>query len=68
MKPNEGTVDRILRVVAGLILLSLVFVGPQTPWGWLGLVPLLTGIVGWCPLYRVFGVSTCRAPKRPAGA
>ncbi len=60
---NEGTIDRILRVVVGLILISLVFVGPQTPWGWVGIVPLLTGIVGFCPAYRIFGLSTCPMKK-----
>jgi hypothetical protein len=55
---NEGTVDRTIRIVAGLALLSLVFVGPATPWGLVGLVPLLTGIVGFCPLYRVLGIHT----------
>ncbi len=57
---NEGTVDRVLRVIAGLALISLVFVGPQTPWGWIGVVPLLTGLVGWCPAYTLFGIKTCR--------
>lgn len=57
---NEGTIDRILRTGLGIVLISLVFVGPQTPWGWLGLVPLLTGVVGFCPLYRVIGVNTCK--------
>ena len=56
---NVGTVDRILRVIAGLALLSLVFVGPQTPWGWIGLVPLITAAVGFCPAYRIFGIKTC---------
>lgn len=56
---NESTLDRTLRVVAGIALLSLVFVGPQTAWGWIGLVPLVTGLVGSCPLYRLFGLSTC---------
>ncbi len=56
---NEGKVDRALRVIAGLVLLSLVFVGPQTPWGWIGLVPLLTGLFGFCPVYRLFGFNTC---------
>ena len=55
---NEGFLDRTIRVVAGLVLLSLVFVGPATPWGLVGLVPLLTGLVGFCPLYRIFGLST----------
>ncbi len=59
---NEGTVDRAIRVVVGLVLLSLVFVGPATPWGLVGLVPLLTGIVGFCPLYRLFGIDTRGAP------
>ena len=51
MLRNEGNLDRLLRVIAGLVLLALVFVGPQTPWGWIGLVPLLTGIIGFCPAY-----------------
>jgi len=63
MPTNEGAVDRIIRVVAGLAIVSLVFVGPQTPWGWLGLVPLLTGLVGFCPAYALFGFSTCRAKQ-----
>ena len=56
---NEGGVDRAIRVVAGLVLLSLVFVGPQTAWGWVGLVPLATGLIGWCPAYSLFGINTC---------
>ena len=54
-----GTVDRVVRVVFGLAVLSLVFVGPQTMWGWIGLVPLVTGMVGWCPLYALLPVNTC---------
>jgi hypothetical protein len=61
---NEGTIDRAVRIVLGLGLLSLVFVGPQSPLGYLGLVPLATGLVGFCPLYKVLGLSTCPAPKR----
>lgn len=60
---NEGTLDRVLRVVVGLAIISLVFVGPQTPWAWLGLVPLLTGIVGFCPAYALFGIRTCSVRK-----
>lgn len=56
---NEGKVDRGLRVVVGLALLSLVFVGPQSAWGWVGLIPLLTGLVGFCPLYSILGFNTC---------
>jgi hypothetical protein len=59
LKRNEGTADRVLRVALGLGLLSLVFVGPQTPLGWIGIVPLLTGTIGMCPLYRLFGINTC---------
>jgi hypothetical protein len=60
MKTNEGTVDRIVRVVVGVVLLSLVFFGPRTPWGWIGILPLATGIVGICPAYVPFRLSTCR--------
>jgi len=56
---NEGSLDRLLRIIVGLGLLALVFVGPQTPLGWIGVVPLLTGLVGFCPAYRIFGINTC---------
>lgn len=62
MNLNLAHWDRIARVVIGLILVSLVFVGPQTPWGWAGLILIVTGTVGFCPIYRVLGLST-----RPAG-
>lgn len=65
MQRNEGTLDRAVRVIAGLGILSLAFVGPQTPWGWLGLVPLATGIVGICPAYSLLGIRTCPAPRKP---
>ena len=64
MPKNEGMVDRVLRVVAGIVLISLVFVGPQTAWGWIGLVPLVTGLVGSCPLYTLLGMRTC--PLNPS--
>jgi len=63
MKANEGGLDRMLRVVVGIGLLSLTVVGPQTPWGYVGLVPLLTGLVGFCPLYAVLGFNTCGIRK-----
>ena len=63
MKTNEGGLDRAIRVIAGLAILSLVFVGPHTPWGYLGLVPLATGIVGFCPAYALLGIDTCGARK-----
>lgn len=64
MGKNVGTADRVLRIVAGLVLIALVFVGPQTPWGWIGLVPLGTALIGWCPAYRLLGVNTCPAGRR----
>ena len=60
MITNEGTVDRTLRIILGLALLSLTFVGPRSLLGLVGLVPLATGLIGVCPLYRLFGVTTCR--------
>ena len=59
---NEGTLDRAIRIVAGLAILSLVFVGPESRLGYLGLIPLATGLIGFCPAYRLFGWST--APSR----
>lgn len=59
MNRNEGTIDRTIRIVIGLALLTLVFVGPKTWLGLVGLVPLLTGVVGFCPLYRIINVRTC---------
>ncbi len=63
MTRNEGTIDRILRILVGLTLVALVFVGPQTPFGWLGFVPLVTGLVGICPVYSLLGIKTCRLPE-----
>lgn len=57
---NEGNADRWVRIALGVALLSLVFVGPRTWLGLFGLVPLLTGLVGYCPLYQLLGVKTCR--------
>jgi hypothetical protein len=65
MTKNEATWDRAIRIVLGVGLLSLVFLGPKTPWGYIGVVPLLTGLLGHCPLYRVVGLSTC--PVRTKG-
>lgn len=56
---NVGSLDRLLRIVVGIVLIALVFVGPKTPWGWVGLVPLLTGLFSTCPLYSLIGVNTC---------
>ena len=63
---NEHAVDRGLRVVLGLALLSLIVAGPHTLWGLVGLVPLATGLLGSCPIYRLLGISTCRmGPAKP---
>lgn len=55
---NEGPFDRVVRVLAGLAILSLAFFGPQTAWGYLGAIPLVTGLIGWCPLYSLLGIRT----------
>ena len=61
---TEHPIERVIRVVIGLAIVSLVFVGPKTSWGWLGIVPIVTGATGLCPLYTVLGISTC--PKKAA--
>lgn len=61
LKQNVGQVDRVLRVLLGTVLISLVFFGPQTPLGWLGIIPLATGLLGTCPLYTLLGINTCPA-------
>ena len=63
MSRNVGTTDRVLRVTFGLVLLSLVITGPHTAWGYLGLIPLFTGLFGTCPLYSLLGFNTCGVPR-----
>jgi hypothetical protein len=63
MSTNVGGIDRILRMLVGLALIAMVFVGPQTPWGWVGLVPLLTGLFRFCPAYSLLGMNTCPLKK-----
>jgi hypothetical protein len=63
MKINEAGWDRTLRIVIGLVAISLVFVGPKTMWGLLGIIPLATGVTGSCLLYSLLGVSTCPLEK-----
>jgi len=60
MNPNVGTIDKVLRVIIGVALISLVFVGPQTPWGWIGVIPIVTALVSFCPLYAILGIKTCK--------
>lgn len=63
MKCNAGTIDRAVRVIAGLALIALAATGTVGMWGWIGVVPLLTGIVGFCPAYAMFGMNTCSMKK-----
>jgi len=65
MSANESTSDRAIRILFGAALVSLVFFGPQSAWGWLGLIPIVTGLVGFCPLYRLFGIDACRVKHNP---
>lgn len=60
LKVNEGTIDRALRIIVGLVLISMVFTGLNTAWGWVGLVPLITGLVGSCPVYSILGLNTLK--------
>ena len=59
MKANIGTIDRSLRIVAGLVLIGLSLMGVIGWWGWIGLVPLATGIFRFCPVYTLLGIKTC---------
>lgn len=60
MKLNVGGIDRVLRIVVGLVLIALAFTGTVGVWGWIGVVPLLTGAIGFCPAYPLLGLSTCK--------
>jgi hypothetical protein len=62
MKPNVGGIDRIARIVLGLVLVALAATGTVGVWGWIGVVPLATGAIGWCALYPILGINTCK-PK-----
>ncbi len=60
MKRNIGSAERAIRVIAGIGIISLAFVGPHSPLAFLGIIPLATGLIGWCPPYALFGISTCK--------
>ncbi|MGM0774563.1 MAG: YgaP family membrane protein [Pseudomonadota bacterium] len=60
MTRNMGTADRTIRAIVGIVLLALVFVGPQTAWGWIGIIPLATALMGNCPAYSLIGIKTCK--------
>ena len=66
MLANVGGIDRVIRIALGIVLISLVRFGPQTSWGYLGFLPLLTGAFGWCPLYALLRISTIPKAPRPA--
>lgn len=66
MKKNIGTTDKWIRIVVGLFLISLVFWGPETAWGWIGLIPLATALINFCPLYVPFKISTRKEANKPA--
>ncbi len=60
MKTNIGSIERILRIVIGLALVVATAMGQLPVWGYIGIVPLATGLMGWCPPYAIFGISTCK--------
>ncbi len=66
MPSNVGTIDRVLRLVVGLAILSLVFVGPKSLWGLLGLIPIATALFRFCPAYAIFGIRTCQLGREKA--
>ncbi|MDD2776751.1 MAG: DUF2892 domain-containing protein [Gallionella sp.] len=63
MKANAGTIDRALRVIAGLALIGATIMGMLPVWGYIGVVPLLTGLFGFCPAYTLLGINTCPMKK-----
>lgn len=63
MKSNVGGIDRVIRILAGVVLIGLTVTGMVGVWGWLGVVPLATGLIGWCPPYSMLGINTCSVKK-----
>ncbi len=63
MKFNVGGLDKMLRIIAGVLLVASAVTGYFVPWGWIGIVPLVTGLVGWCPAYAIFGFNSCPLSK-----
>lgn len=64
MQANVGGIDRILRIVVGIVLIALAATGTVGLWGWIGVVPLLTGLIRWCPVYPLLGISSCPMNKQ----
>jgi len=64
MRKNVGAGEKIFRIILGIVLLSLIFIGPKTWWGLIGIMPLFTGLLQSCPVYLAFGINTCTLPKQ----
>ncbi|MHB1567356.1 MAG: YgaP family membrane protein [Acidiferrobacter sp.] len=64
MVTNEGVADRVIRVILGIVLISLAVTGRWAPWGWIGVLPLATGLIGYCGLYQLLGIKTCPVKAR----
>lgn len=64
MKTNQANFERVLRVLVGLLLIALAWTGTVGVWGWIGVVPLATGLIGWCPAYTLLGINTCPVKSR----
>lgn len=60
MTKNMGSADRAIRAIIGVVLIALVFIGPQTVWGWVGIIPIATALMGNCPAYSLVGIKTCK--------
>ncbi|GAB4178554.1 MAG: DUF2892 domain-containing protein [Rhodocyclaceae bacterium] len=63
---NVGGIDKVARIGAGVVLIALAIMGIGAPWTWIGVVPLVTGLIGWCPLYSIFGLRTCPLEEKKA--
>ena len=64
MTKNIHPIERVIRVVVGLVLTTMAFVGPSNPWFLLGMIPVLTGLTGWCPPYQLLGINTCKMKSK----
>ncbi|MBI5781815.1 MAG: DUF2892 domain-containing protein [Rhodocyclales bacterium] len=67
MKQNVGGIDKIIRIALGVVLIVLALMGIGTPWTWIGVLPLATGLIGWCPLYPLLGINTCKTKESGSG-
>jgi len=65
MKPNVGTIERGIRIAVGVVLIALAATNTVGWWGWLGVIPLATGLLGWCPPYALLGINTCSMKNKP---